>query len=129
MRLAATALYLSSLAVYAVSFLLPTFEIVVEGRGEREYGFAAFEVSFLAFAQEMFAGPTAFVLWLANPAFWAGAVLFVRGRHGAALAASCASVLLGGRFLFAPLILVGYYVWLTGMALLLAACMVRLLWS
>jgi hypothetical protein len=125
-RHATSFLCLASLAAYANSFALPTFDIVVEGRAKSETGFAAFEVAFFALSQEVFGGLGVFVMWLANPAFWAGVVLFACGRYDRALIASCAAVLLGSRLVFAPLILVGYYMWLAGMALLLAASAVRL---
>lgn len=127
MRRAATALYLAALAAYAASFALPAFDIVVEGRAKSEYGFTAFQMAFLALWQEMFGGLVAFLVWVANPAFWAAAILFARGQFSRALAASCAAVLLGCWFVFARLILIGYYVWVASMALLLAACAIRVL--
>jgi hypothetical protein len=127
MRRAATALYLASLAAYVTSFALPAFHIVVEGRAKSDYGYSAFLLSLFAFWQPMFGGAEAFLIWLANAAFWAGVVFFACGRDRRALVASCVAVLLACRFVFAPLILVGYYVWLAGMALLLGACAVRLL--
>lgn len=120
--------YLASLATYGISFCLPAFEIGVEGRGTSESGFSAFLVAFLALGQEYFGGLASFLVWLANPAFWIGVVLLATGRPTAALVASCAALLLGCSFVFGPLILVGYYVWLGSMALLAGACAVQLLW-
>ena len=103
MRRAATPLYLAALAAYAASFALPAFNIVVDGQAESSYGFAAFMVAFFAlWDAPYFGGVEAFLLWLANPAFWAGAILFARGRRGWALVASCVAMLFGGRFVFAP---------------------------
>jgi hypothetical protein len=125
MRRGATALYLASLAAYATSFALPAFEIVVEGHADSDYGFSAFMLAFFALGHPILGGPQAFLLWLANPAFWAGAILFAGGRHGLALAAGCVAVLLGSRLVFDPLVLAGYYVWLAGMVLLVLACAAR----
>src|SRR5262245_47943444 len=121
MHRVAKCLCVASLVTYAVSFFLPTFEIVVDGRGKSEYGLGAFVLAFGALWQEMFGGPMAFLMWLANPAYWSGVVLFDKGLYGRALVVACAAALLGSRPLFNPLVLVGYYVWLAGMTLLVAA--------
>jgi hypothetical protein len=123
---AAWVLYFVSLAFYAVSFLLPAFEIVVEGQHDASYGYDAFLVALAAAWQPMLGGLLSFVVWLANPAYWAGAVFFGRGRYWRSAAASIAAVVLGCHFVFAPLILVGYFVWLGSMALLALASSVRL---
>jgi hypothetical protein len=68
-------------------------------------------------------------MWLANPAFWAGAVFFVIGRRNSALVASGGALFLGCWHVFAPLIFVGYYVWLGSSALLALACALGLLSS
>ena len=121
-------LYVASLAAYAVSFFLPTFGIKVgDNPSSAEYGFTAFLVSFLAIGGEMYGGPAQFLVWVANPAFWAAAVLFARGDRGLALAASCAAALLGCWLLFGELIFVGYYVWKGSMVLLAVASLLRIL--
>jgi hypothetical protein len=119
-------LYFAALASYAVSFLLPTFLIVVEGKGDAEYGFTAFMVAFLAAWEDMYGGPFVFLVWLANPAFWTGAVLFARGRSRNAAGVCALAFALGCRFMFADLILFGYYVWLGSMVLLMLASLAKL---
>ena len=123
---AAWVLYILSLASYALSFLLPAFEIVVEGQHDTSYGYDAFLVALAAAWQPILGGLLSFVVWLANPAYWAGAVFFARGRYWRSAAASIAALVLGCHFVFAPLILVGYFVWLGSMALLAVASAVSL---
>ena len=118
-----TLLYFLAIACYVASFLMPTFEI-----GETpQYGYTALMVAFLAIKEDMVGGPLVFLMGLSNPAFWAGAVFFIRGYTWRALGASCLALLLGCRFVFGDLILIGYFVWLGGMTILILASVTRLL--
>ena len=73
-------LCLLAMACYASSFLMPTFEIVVGGKGDTDYGYTAFVVALMAANHDLFGGPPVFLVWLANPAFWAAVVLFFLDR-------------------------------------------------
>jgi hypothetical protein len=129
LRIAAKALYMAALSCYTASFFLPAFGIGTQGQVEVHDGAEAFLVSLMAPSWPLpgTGGLTALVVWLANPAFWAGAVFFVRGHHGRALATSCGALILGCWHALAPLVLVGYYVWLVSFSLLTLSCVVRLL--
>jgi hypothetical protein len=120
-------LAVAALLCYVASFFLPTFEIAADGRSEASDGFAAFGVSFLALFQPLYGGLRVFATWLANPAFWYGAVQFARGRRGRAIVASGVALLLGCQPLFWPLILVGYYLWFVSMAMLMTASVAGIL--
>jgi hypothetical protein len=118
-----TVLFALSLAGYVTSFFLPAFDIVVEGKHDVSPGYAAFLLSLINFGG--LGGGRPFLVWLANPAFVTGVIMFaVRRAKRASLAAGAAAVF-GMGFAFEPYILVGYYVWLGSMVLLLGASLAR----
>jgi hypothetical protein len=124
------ALYIAALVCYAASFLLPTFYMIGDGPPDKaDNGLAAFTLTFFAPWDELWRdaafGGLPFALWLANPAFWWATVLFAWGWDRGAVAMSCLALVLGGRLVFSPEVLLGYYVWLASMALLAAAVMAR----
>jgi hypothetical protein len=116
---AAWALYLAALALYAVAFFLPTFAIEVDGHRTWDCGYAAFAACLFNASGLVGNGPI--LVWLANPALWAAAVWFARRRWYASTAAGIVAVLLALSCGFGPLILAGYYLWLTSMVLVTTA--------
>jgi hypothetical protein len=117
----AVTLCLFSVTAYGVSFFLPTFGWALSGPGNALAGHVIFRLC-LSCAGSGWGWDNPFVVWLANPIFWLGLTLFVLGRGIAAAVAAAAAVLLAARVALSPAgILVGYYVWLTGMASLLPA--------
>src|SRR5690242_1977717 len=82
--LVARFLCFSSVALYGLSFLLPTFDIVVGGEASTSYGYDAFLVGLLSPLNSFLFGLDVFVPWLANPMLWLGLAAFARGRSRAA---------------------------------------------
>jgi hypothetical protein len=131
----AVLLFSSSLAVYSISFFLPTFEIVVKGTPSVSYGYEAFAIGLLSpLLSPLFGGLRVFAPWLANPLFWFGAVSFVTSRCRRACAAGVtagvtAIVTSTSLWVFndsesRSLLLLGYYLWVLSIVLLtLAAAM------
>ncbi len=108
-------LYTLALGAYAVSFVLPAFVIVVEGRESASYGYEAFVVCFLN-GGGMF-GIVPFIVWLANPFFWSAAVLWqLKKMRAAAVCAGVAFVL--GLLVAHSQVRAGYWLWLASMLLL-----------
>ena len=117
-------------AVYAVALLLPaTQQLQTPMRGYEIFLSALFfgaGSGFLSWIGFLF-----ITGWVANPIFWVGTVLLMRGRvRGATIFGAAASVLAieSARFatgVEAPLLL-GYYVWLFSFG---ALAVVSLLWS
>src|SRR5262249_34360179 len=102
----------SSLGLYAISFFLPTFEIVVQGNPYVHFGYEAFGTVVLPLRFPGFFGFEIVALWFANPLYWCSLIL--RGLNKPRSAAwSCTSaVVLAFLFFGKPNILIGYYLWL-----------------
>jgi len=101
----ANSLCLVALLLYALSFFLPTFDIVVEGKRSTSCGYDAFVIGLMSpFASPVFGGLRAFAPWLANPLLWTGALLFGEGDRS--------------------LILIGYSMWLSSMGIFTLAAAV-----
>jgi hypothetical protein len=120
----ARGLYLAGVAFYAVSFALPTAEFGACGRYAKVPGLAAFLAVAGAFKVPSPDGyPRGFMVlvWLANPIFAVGAVVFLLGRRP--LISACMGVIalgLGLAYLHMPLY-IGYHVWLGSFGLLAVA--------
>jgi hypothetical protein len=121
-----------SLALYVLSFLLPAFKIVVDGRSEISYGYEAFVVSILySFSPDGF---TAFVPWVANPMLWVGSILFMRTRFASACVAGMGACAMAATLLLRDaesrhLLLMGYYVWVLSMVLFTVAGAIQVVWD
>ncbi|HEY1861099.1 MAG TPA: hypothetical protein VGG61_12130 [Gemmataceae bacterium] len=114
-----------SVALYASSFFLPTFAIVVDGKRCVSYGAEGFFIGLFApIASPFFGGVRTFFPWLANPIWWFALVRFTQGRATVACIAGIAAPIVALSLLFFAdsegrnLILIGYYVWILSMAIL-----------
>jgi len=123
--------------VYASAFFLPAFSIVVEGKESVYPGYEAFVIGFLSIGNVFFGGPILFMVWAANVCYWLSIWLFVAGRVGKSFMLEMMAVGLAAMlWLFndargRELILVGYYLWVLGMALatLASGLEIRLTWT
>jgi hypothetical protein len=118
--------------LWALSFFLPTFDIVVEGKRSTSYGYDAFLIGlFSILGSPYFGGLRTFAAWLANPLLWIGLLAFVKNRFGRAfilgvMATTLAATLLVGEGDLS-LLLIGYSLWLLSMAIFTLAAGVGLL--
>lgn len=110
-----------SIMIYAVSFFLPTFEIIVEGNSDVSYGYVAFAIGFIAPLNSDFLGSRVFISWLANPLLWTGATVFALRRWNSAMIIGAMATILSTTLLFGDtnrdLIRSGYYVWMISMGM------------
>jgi hypothetical protein len=126
MRIVTRLLFSLAFGAYVLSFALPAFTIIYgyEGVTEVHLGGEAFVVClFNAYNLD---GILPFLLWLANPLFWAAVVHWMVGKKGYAALASGLAVLLGIWQLGQPQILVGYHVWLGSFVLLFVGALAEL---
>ncbi len=112
-------LYALSLVCYPASFLLLSVKTRVLQADYRLYGYQSFLGCFSGLWQ---GGVYLFAIWLANPAFWAGAILFAAGKVRAARCAAITAALFAALALvYLEFTWVGYYVWVASIGLLIAA--------
>lgn len=109
----------ASVTLYAMSFVLPTFFITVDGVEHVHFGYEAFVVALTVSLPT----PLPFVAWLANPAFGMTFVFDIRRSRYVAAACAASSVCLAIVLCGFKQLEIGYYVWVSSMLCLLVAAL------
>src|SRR5262245_33922432 len=83
--LIARAVAILAIIAYLISFFLPSWYFLIEGRPRTQYGYHAFLASFAyLFHLLLFGEIFAVMAWFANPAFWIAGLLLALQRNRAA---------------------------------------------
>jgi hypothetical protein len=118
-------LLLLSVGLYAASFFLPTFGIVVDSQIEIHVGYEAFGAALVLTFNGLVPNGRAFVPWLANPVLWYGVYCCVKHKYIRAIIAgilcTAFAAVLWLESGHQDVILIGYYVWTGSMALFAGA--------
>jgi hypothetical protein len=123
--LIANVLWIVAIAVYAASFFLPAFTVVVGEESSTEKGYLAFILSWEAACDPLIGGIRVGASCLANPAMWCACLWLLSGRSkwaciaGASATALSTSLLIGNYDLDG--LLIGYYLWVASMGLITLA--------
>jgi hypothetical protein len=130
--LAALFVFSLSVAIYAISFFLPTFEIVVDGKPSFSYGYEAFSIGFLSpFLSPFCGGLRTFLPWLANPLYWFGVVGFVTHQYrracfvGVIATATSTTLWIFNDPESRTLFLIGYFLWVLSIGLVTLATKIK----
>lgn len=133
-RLCGKILFCLSMTVYAISFLLPTFKIIVSENISVSYGYDVFVIGFVApLATPIFGDMKVFIPWLANPLLWVGARLFAMKHWHLAYVIGAIATALSATPLFGytnrDLLLIGYFVWVISLGMFTLAAVIIAIWE